>query len=242
MRQEDPRPWGWRPILVPIFALIAIIVATQIAFHFEPDHGNGAIAFVVIGNVIIEGLVVVALYLAGRQIAARYGGWGRTFGWRWPKWIDVPLAALGVIASFVLRVVISVGLNALSNGRATREGSNLDVSGRSFSWLAIVLLVAVVVVAAPLTEELMFRGLILRTLTQRWSFWPAAIVSTAIFGLFHAYEVRTVLGAVTLSLSVSALGFVNCLLVRYTDRLAPGIFVHAASNGFAVLVVIVTSR
>jgi membrane protease YdiL (CAAX protease family) len=241
MQQEDARSWGWRPIIAPILALIAIIVATQIAFQFEPDHGNGALIFVVIGNVILEGLVVVALYLSGRHIAARYGGWSRTFGFGWPKLIDVPLAALGVIASFVLRVIIGVGLNLLSNGRATREGSNLDVKG-SLSIPAILLLIAVVVIAAPLTEELMFRGLLLRTFMRRWSFWPAAIVSTAIFGLFHAYEVRTVLGAVALCLSVGALGFVNCILVRYTNRLAPGIFVHAASNAFAVLMVIVLSN
>jgi membrane protease YdiL (CAAX protease family) len=241
MRHEDPRSWGWRPILLPIFTLIAIIVGAQFVMRLEPDHGNGALFFVVGVNVVLEGLVVLAIYLSGRQVAARYGGWARTFGLTWPKPIDVPIAALAVIASFVTRIVIGLGLDALSNGRATREGSNLNISG-SLSIPAVLLLIAVAVIAAPITEELMFRGLLLRTFMQRWSFWPAAIVSTLVFALFHAYEVSTVLGAVTLCLSVGTLGFVNCILVRYTNRLAPGMFAHAASNAFAVLVVIALSR
>ena len=41
-------------------------------------------------------------------------------------------------------VVLIGGLDALTNGRASREGSNLDVSG-SLSWISVVLLVATLV-------------------------------------------------------------------------------------------------
>ncbi|MCU1659424.1 MAG: Conserved rane protein of unknown function, partial [Pseudonocardiales bacterium] len=78
---------------------------------------------------------------------------------------------------------------------------------------------------------------------RRMGFWPAALLSTLIFGGFHTYEVNTLVGAVTLALVVGAIGLTNCVLVRLTDRLTPGIFVHATLNGLAAAVLIAqTSR
>lgn len=238
MRAENAQPWGWRPIVAPILAVIALIAASQFAVRLEPDHGSGRVVFVVVANLILEGAIVAALYLSGRRVAAAHGGWGRTFGWRRPRLADLPIAGLGFLISLGLRIGLGIVLYVVSHGRATRQAQNVHVSSANLP--TVLLLVAVVVIAAPLTEELMFRGLLLRTFMQRWSFWPAAIASTVIFGLFHTYEVDTLLGAVTLALTVGAMGLVNCVLVRRTDRLMPGILVHAASNGLAVLILVLT--
>ncbi|HEY3738035.1 MAG TPA: CPBP family glutamic-type intramembrane protease [Jatrophihabitans sp.] len=238
MRQEDARTWGWRPIVAPIGAMIAIIVATQFVGYLEPDSRTGQLIFVAVVNLLITTAVATALYLSGRRVALRHGGWGRTFGWRRPTPGDLPVAGVGFLVATALRIAVGVVLDLASGGAATNESRNIEVD--SINVPTVLLLVAVVVIAAPLTEELMFRGLLLRTFMQRWSFWPAAIVSTLIFGLFHTYEVGTVLGAVTLALTVGVMGLVNCYLVRRTNRLMPGILVHAASNGLAVLVLVLT--
>lgn len=236
MKRYDDRRWGWRPALGPILALIAIIVLSQIALQWEPDHGSGETVFVAVGNLIIEGALVLSLYAAGRQVALRCGGWGNAFGWCRPRWKDFPVAGLGFLAALGIRFGIALVLGLLTQGAATRESDNLRV-GHVTPW-GVVLLVVIAVVIAPLTEELMFRGLLLRTFMRRWGFWPAAIASSAIFGLFHTYEVDTVLGAVTLALAVGSMGLVNCYLVRLTNRLLPGVYVHAASNALAVLVAV----
>lgn len=240
MKQQDPRPWGWRPVVVPIVAMVAIIAAGQFISSFAPSDGTGRLVFVVIINLVLEGAVVAALYFSGREIAARHGGWGATFGWRRPRWMDLGIGLLGFFASMSIRLGLGVLLGVLTDGRANREASNVDVG--TINLPTVLLLVAVVVIAAPLTEELLFRGLLLRTFMQRWSFWPSALLSTAIFGLFHTYEVGTLLGATTLALTVSVLGLVNCFLVWRTDRLMPGIVVHMASNGLVVLVLVLTAN
>lgn len=240
MRAQDPRRWGWRPIAVPIVAMVAIIVAGQFAVDLEPSGGAGELVFAVLANLVAEGAVGVALYAAGRQVATRHGGWGQAFGWWRPKLKDLPVAGVGFLVAMALRLGVGVVLGVLTQGRANKQGENLQVT--SVDLPTVLLLIAVVVIAAPLTEELMFRGLLLRTFMQRWSFWPAAIISTVIFGLFHTYEVGTLLGAVTLALTVGTLGIVNCVLVRRTGSLVPGMLVHAASNGLAVLVLVLTAR
>jgi membrane protease YdiL (CAAX protease family) len=76
---------------------------------------------------------------------------------------------------------------------------------------------------------------------RRMSFWPAALLSTLLFALFHVYEVHTLLGAVTLACSVAVLGLGNCFLVRITGRLTPGIMLHGTYNGLSLTVLVITA-
>jgi membrane protease YdiL (CAAX protease family) len=237
MRAADDAPWGWRPVVVPIAAfLIVIIGAPFVAQAIDPTSYNGKVVFAVAANFVVEVLIAASVWFAGRGIASRYGGWGRAFGWRWPRWIDLGYGALTLVGVFIARIVVGVVANVVTNGDAVKEAQNLEVT--DVTVVAVVLLVVLTVICAPVIEELVFRGLLLRTFMRRMGFWPAALLSTLIFGLFHTYEVETIAGAVTLALSVACLGLGNCILNRYTNRLAGGIGVHAVFNLVAVVVVI----
>ncbi len=50
----------------------------------------------------------------------------------------------------------------------------------------VVLTVIALVLLAPLGEELLFRGLLLRGLARRLDFWPSALISSVIFAGAHA--------------------------------------------------------
>ncbi len=208
------------------------IVANTIA----PTHGNGARVFDVVANVLLEAILGFAVYRAGRDIAARNGGWGVAFGLRRPRWRDLLPALAGIGGAFGARIVIGIVASVATHGTALKQSENIHV--KSVSVFTGVLLVLIVVIAAPFVEELVFRGLLLRTFMRRMSFWPAALLSTAIFGLGHTYEVDTLAGAITLAFVVGSLGLTNCILNRYTDRLVPGMIVHATFNGVAVLVLL----
>ena len=140
----------------------------------------------------------------------------------------------------MLRLGLVGYLDVFSGGRAGRESRNVVLT--TLSPLTVTLLLVVTVVCAPLIEELVFRGLLLRTFMQLMPFWPSAILSTALFAGLHVYEVSTVLGAVTLVVVVGSMGLVNCVLVRYTGRLPAGMLVHATLNLIAVLALVVTSH
>ena len=240
MKLEDPAPWGWRPVVIPLVTITAIIVIGLLVSAFVgPFHGAARIAFALGANVTIYGVFGAAIYLAGRPVARRVGSWARAFGWRRPTVRDLlpALAGLGVV--FALRIAWGILTNLVSDGRAAKEASNLKVDHPSV--LGIVLLVVLTVMVAPVTEELIFRGILLRTFMRRWSFWPSALASSAIFAAFHTYEVSTVLGAVTLAGAVGLMGLVNCVLNRRTDSLVPGMLVHAALNALAVTVALTIS-
>jgi membrane protease YdiL (CAAX protease family) len=120
-----------------------------------------------------------------------------------------------------------------SHGSALSQASNVPLRHPTVAEIAV--LAIPLVILAPVTEELMFRGFMLRTFMRRMPFWPAAVLSTLLFGFAHAYEVGTFVGAVTLAATVGTLGLVNCYLVRITGRLVPGMMLHATANGVAVL-------
>jgi membrane protease YdiL (CAAX protease family) len=237
-RDADPRPWGVISWLGPLLTLAAIIAAGQLVIAAAARRG-GLPAAVGIGmTAAAEGLMLVALLAFGRRIAARGGGWRTALGLDriragdWAPW------GLGLGFMWAGRTVVGLLANALSEGRATAEASNLHV-GRPGP-AEVVGLVLIVVLLAPVTEELMFRGLLLRSFMHRLSFWPAASISTVLFAVFHVYEVRTALGAITLACSVGVIGLGNCYLVRITGRLTPGIMVHASFNavGLAIAVLL----
>jgi hypothetical protein len=241
LKRDDPVPWGVRPVLVPLLTYVVLIVAGGVTENtIAPQHGNGARVFDVVANVLLEGILGVAVYFAGRDVARRNGGWGRAFGLRWPRRKDLLWALAGLGIAFGARIVIAIVAQLLSNGNALKESENIHV--KSVSVFTAVLLVVVVVLAAPFVEEIVFRGLLLRTFMRRMTFWPAALLSTAIFGLGHTYEVDSFVGAVTLAAIVGSLGLANCILNRYTDRLAAGMLVHGTFNGLAVLVLLLQTN
>jgi membrane protease YdiL (CAAX protease family) len=239
-RRDDGRPWGVLPWVGPLLTLAALIVVGNLLYAYAiPDSGVGRTVGGVALSIGGELVLLAALLGFGRPIARRTGGWRTAFGLDrvrgsdWLPWI------IGFGLVFVGRNVVGVLADLLSNGRAAAQASNLQLGHPGP--LSITVLALTAVVLAPVAEELMFRGLLLRTFMRRLSFWPAALLSTALFGLFHVYEVHTLLGAVTLALEIAVLGLCNCYLVRITGRLTPGIMVHATFNGLALIIAVATA-
>jgi membrane protease YdiL (CAAX protease family) len=232
-QQADPRPWGLRPWLGPLLALVALSVGAVGITAALPSAGTVVGLVVPLGGELALLAVVVA---CGRPLAARSGGWRVTFGLDrvrrsdWLPWIT------GMGLALAGRALVGVVAVALSDGRANLEASNL--TGGDGSVLSIVGLVLLAVVLAPVVEELMFRGLMLRTFMRRLGFWASAVLSTVLFAGLHAPQVDTLGGALTLTASVAVLGLCNCYLVRITGRLTPGILVHATCNALAVALVL----
>jgi hypothetical protein len=85
-----------------------------------------------------------------------------------------------------------------------------------------VLLVIVVVIGAPLFEELVYRGLLQRSLVGALGRSAGLLVAAAWFSLIHLAPIEFP------GLFVAGLLFGAALL--YTDRLGPAILTHAAFN------------
>jgi membrane protease YdiL (CAAX protease family) len=89
-----------------------------------------------------------------------------------------------------------------------------------------VLLVLIVVIAAPIVEELFYRGLLLRSLERRVGNGWAVVWCGLIFGASH-FELLQLP-------ALAVFGMVLALLAQRSGRLGPSIFAHMAFNGVTV--------
>lgn len=99
-------------------------------------------------------------------------------------------------------------------------------------------LVLAVALVAPVTEELMFRGLLPRVM-RRWMNWTwAYVVAALVFSLFHLMGVSGENLAQSVALLLPQLFIVGLVLgwqARKRRRLGVAIFVHSGFNLVAVL-------
>lgn len=98
--------------------------------------------------------------------------------------------------------------------------------------VGIALLAVLVVVGAPVVEELFFRGLVMRAFERRFGPKVALVASSVLFGLAHFQLLQ--LPALVL------FGLVVGMLTQRFGRLGPGIFAHAAFNAVTVIVLVAT--
>lgn len=159
------------------------------------------------------------------------------FGWRF-RALDVPLGAaigvalLGIV--FVVTSLVGIGLDVqlwAGDGAETSEEPTTAAM-----WIVVVF---AVVLVAPITEEIFFRGLVLRTIQRSLGIVPAILVSTLIFTLLHLATPNLALATVVLA-GIAAVGLVLAVLVARTGRLGPAIIAHGVYNTGVVIISVVT--
>jgi uncharacterized protein len=204
--------------------LVLVLIARGIALAVSPGTDADAPG-VVLASTVLQDLafVLVPFYLARlvgpagpaalglRPVDARTG-----LAW-----------TIGVGAAFYALLALYTALL-----RPDGEQDVLDSLGADEGTGLLVASGIVVIVLAPLAEELLFRGFMYRSLRNRLGSWSAACVIGAVFGAIH-YS-----GPDTLELlpPLAALGVAFCVLYERTGSLYPAIALHAVNNALAFAV------
>lgn len=94
---------------------------------------------------------------------------------------------------------------------------------------AIPVQILLIVVAAPVSEEICFRGMLFGGLREKLPRLGAALLSGLIFGGLHA------LTGVTAVPPLIAFGLILALLYEKTGSVVPGIILHMLNNSVALL-------
>lgn len=103
----------------------------------------------------------------------------------------------------------------------------------SVNFLDQLLLAMQAVIAAPIVEEMMFRGLLFKGLRSRWGFVIGAVVSSAIFALSH-----NTLPNGFLTLWTIGMGLCCASIQHERNSALPNIFMHAIHNGLITLMMV----
>ena len=225
---EPGRTWGVPDALLAVLSVPVSLLASVLLLSVLPDVPTAA---AVAGATALLG---VAAALAVRRPARQSGGVERALGLDLPLWSDV-----GRIVRWSLLLLLAqsavIGLARL----VVPALRDVPVENATFlrdqSPAALVVLALAAVLVAPVLEELLFRGVVLRGLMLRTGFWPAAVVSSVCFGALHATAVG--LEGLPIVLATGVFGLGLCVLTRRTGRLGPAVGVHALRNALAVAAV-----
>ena len=200
--------------------LIAIPIAVFSAGE-APDTSSPGI--VVLGTLALGvGLLGSAYFFASR--VARPRAWH--FGLRGTKfWPSVGWAALGLLAFFVLSAVYAAVV------QPDAEQTTVQDLGGDKGTIGLVVAGLMVIVVAPVVEEIFFRGFFYRALRTRLGVLFAAAIDGVVFGSIH-FQFDGADGLLILP-PLMLLGFVYCLVYEKTGSLFPVIGLHAFNNALA---------
>jgi membrane protease YdiL (CAAX protease family) len=224
--REVDAPWGRTALAVVLAVVLVSAVVPLIVYVVDLPTGDDAVAFYTLLGEVLLGLAVL---VTARPLARRLGGWQAAFG------LTPPASGEGrrIIRWTGLQILVRIGIGVLMLAAvpALRDESSGNLGpyeGVGTAGAALLLLAGVA--AAPVVEELAFRGVLLRALMRRLSFTWAAVLSSVVFGLLHAPGASSWQSAAALVVMITAFGFLQCLLVRRTGILGPAIGVHATLN------------
>lgn len=215
--------WSTIRILGLTFMLVLGDFLIQIVFY---ALGGGLFLPVLLGTV---GGVLVPLWLMARSFALP---WRHDFSVRWPH--PVILAGSGLMAVAALAPTSLLAQLSLRLHPADPTWTALMADNIPTGPGAIALAIVTVVIAAPLAEELVFRGLVYRLARRLWGPWAAAVASALIFGLVH--------GQPWYLFGLVGIGAVLAVVYEATGSVLACWVTHMVHNGISLVMMIASHR
>jgi membrane protease YdiL (CAAX protease family)/uncharacterized RDD family membrane protein YckC len=213
--------WGGARVLAGLGVLLLItILASAIATAFDPDIETLA-AVLVLQALLAAAMAGVPFFVAKQEGRARPTELGLGPSLRAP----VSTAVIGYVAYIACAIAISA-LFSPEQEDITRE---LGVDEGTLGAIAAFFLI---VIAAPVAEEIFFRGFMFAGIRSHGSFAVAALISSGIWGLFHF----TGEGSWPVVLQLSLFGVILCAVYERTGSIRPTIALHTLNNAIAFAV------
>jgi len=126
-----------------------------------------------------------------------------------------------VLAVYALLVAAEAGLGLVLGTDDAEPGAGVSLADAGWQGLVFALVSACLV--APVAEEILYRGVLFRSLGNRMGVWAAAALSAVIFSAVHFYDLHGFL-------SVALFGFAAALLYAATGSLTAAILLHILHN------------
>ena len=201
-----------------VVGIVGVIVASGIvAIPFAvagADLDSGG--FIIVGTIAQDLVIIAAAYFVTADLGHPTA---RTFGLR-----PFKSSALGwIFAALVAYLVLTSIYTVLVDPPSEQLPSGLEDADQSL--LVAVATGMLLIVVAPLAEEIFFRGFLYQAFRNSFGVLPGALLSALIFGAIHFEFFKLV--------QLAILGLILALLFEKTKSLWPPIILHALNNTLA---------
>jgi membrane protease YdiL (CAAX protease family) len=234
--------WGLPDVLVAWLAgvIAALITGSVVAAaadvpadRVSDDVGVLLASVLGQGAGIVGALWLVAKYKGRGSLAADFGLDARPPGDSWPAAIGWLLGGVG------LQLLIIPFLQLLVEVHGKVETQEVVEQFERAQGPSLVLFAVLVVTVAPLAEELLFRGALLRALLRKTTPAWATFISALAFAAVHPLSSPSI-GSVIAIPGLFLLGLVAAGLAIRTGNLSASILLHAGFNLLTAISVVAT--
>lgn len=188
----------------------------------DPDGLDLAIALIAQNGAILVGLIWVSRV---KGLGTLRQDFGLALHWR-----DWPWLAGGVLLQVVSYGLIEL-LQEVAGGIDEQQAADTVQHSSGPELIVVVIGVAFL---APLVEELLFRGLLLRALLRRSSAVLAVVISSVTFAVVHLLDPSTA----TLMAPLLLLATISGIRAVRTGDLSQSILLHVGFNLLSVIVLV----
>lgn len=228
--------WHWWEVLIAVLVayLAGVLAASPLVLLLEPDYsgpvGGEGFFILTVSNTVT--LLVLVLWLR-----TAHAGWADVIGWpAWPRvWRELIIGAgLGIVVRIASGIVATVAVFVLRNTSDEPVDLPAQINPDLAGW-GLVIFAIFAVIAAPVLEEFVFRGLLFRSIADRSGFWIGAIVSAVAFGAFHLLTPGDGLDVLALGVTHVGTGLGLAWIYRTRGNLLASIAGHGVFNLIAVV-------
>jgi membrane protease YdiL (CAAX protease family) len=157
-----------------------------------------------------------------------------------PKLSNVAWAALGLISFYILsalviELAIQLAPSLKANSQLTQQLNITSVHGS----VEIIAAVVGLSIIDPITEELVFRGVIFTSLKRRMPVFVAAIVTSVIFAIPHMLQ-NTDGILYTVGIGIFILSLILCWVRQKTGNIYTSMLIHSVVNAISLIALIKT--
>lgn len=229
--EVEQTTWHFRDILIIgvgivfifILGIAGLRILTRINLISIAFNGQNAILLSAgLGALEAIGLIG-SIYVFG--LRRRHLSWSavgiRPLSDRWRLYAIV----LGIIVIPTSGII--AGLIQLAMGQPLSNPQLPFLAPDGFSWFGAISMLLLGGIAAPIGEELFFRGIFYQWLRDRWGVWIGIIVSGLIFGALHGEP--SVAGAAAL------LGMLLAWVYERSQSLWAPVLIHVINNSVKII-------
>lgn len=226
--ETQKQPWGAVAALIVgfgayLFAQIGVGIIVLLAAGDKGDSAFdniapwAALVLTAVSSALMLG--VVWLFLRSKKFKLR------DFGFKKPTLKGFGIATGAYIVYFIVFILAVTVLTALVPAFNADEAQDLGFTDPQ-GWQLAAAFIALVIIA-PASEEIFFRGFLYRGLRRSWPVWIAAIGTSGIFALAH--------GQWNVGIDVFILSMLLIYVYQKTNNMWLCIGMHATKNLLAFL-------
>lgn len=223
---QPPVPWTARQVLISSVAIAVaflVVIGSIVGIVEIVDVGEWGEDVILLGAAfVLQGVMLLSVWHFAIRPA---GGRWALLGFRRVKPISTTLIAIAGITVCQVVVVAYVQLVNWLDIDFLVPGDpfeSWDIDLISFSIITFS-----VIVIAPLFEEIFFRGFMYQAFRKTMRLWPAAILTSLVFGIAHIDP--------AVIIPIALVGMILLGIYRWTGNLWSSIITHAGYNGIAVI-------